>query len=49
MCLGHNKNVHSITEIGLEVGYSDSVHFSTKFKELENQTPKEFRKKFLNS
>ncbi|AXF57670.1 bifunctional transcriptional activator/DNA repair enzyme AdaA [Salicibibacter kimchii] len=39
---------YSITEIGLEVGYSDSAHFSTKFKELEEQTPKEFRRKFLD-
>lgn len=34
----------SITVIGLEVGYNDSAHFSTKFKELEGITPKAFRK-----
>ncbi|MEK3698438.1 Ada metal-binding domain-containing protein [Paenibacillus sp. FSL R10-2199] len=34
----------SITEIGLNLGYSNSGHFSTKFKEVVGVTPKEYRK-----
>ncbi|MFB1100443.1 helix-turn-helix domain-containing protein [Terribacillus sp. JSM ZJ617] len=41
------KHTYSITTIGLEVGYNDSAHFSTKFKEQEGMTPKEFRKQIL--
>lgn len=41
------KAASSITTIGLEVGYNDSAHFSTKFKELEGMTPKEFRKQIV--
>lgn len=38
---------YSITATGIEVGYSDSAHFSTKFKELEGITPKQFRKQLI--
>lgn len=38
------KPAYSITTVGLEVGYKDSAHFSTKFKEYEGITPKAFRK-----
>lgn len=41
------NHFYSITDVGIEVGYSDSANFSTKFKEFENLTPREFRKLFL--
>ena len=39
---------YSITNVGLDVGYSDSAHFSAKFKEFEGRTPKAFRKEFFS-
>ncbi|WP_338707102.1 bifunctional transcriptional activator/DNA repair enzyme AdaA [Paenibacillus amylolyticus] len=38
----------SITEIGLNLGYSNSGHFSTKFKEIMGISPKEYRKILQN-
>lgn len=37
----------SITDIALEVGYSNSSHFSIKFKESLGVTPTKFRTSFL--
>ncbi|ORT52467.1 hypothetical protein ST37_01415 (plasmid) [Vibrio sp. qd031] len=34
---------YSITQIAYEAGYKSAAHFSTAFKSIHNQTPKEFR------
>ena len=37
-----------ITDIALDVGYSSSAHFSTRFRKLVGMSPREWRATFLN-
>lgn len=43
------KNAHSVTEIALHLGYSNSAYFSKRFKAFTKMTPSEFRKQNLLS
>ena len=43
------QNDNSISQIGLEVGFSNLSNFNRKFKEIRNCTPTEFRNQQANS
>lgn len=43
------KNIHSVTEIALHLGYSNSAYFSKRFKSFTKMTPSEFRRFFKSS
>jgi len=49
MELLRNERHKNIEEISVEVGYTESNHFSKAFKAIEGISPREYRKKFVNT
>ena len=39
---------HTISQIGMEVGFEDNAYFTKQFKKIVQQTPTEYRNQFRN-